>query len=463
MTRCRLSVLLCVVLTAMLFSGCSIDMDVEALLRPPNPTGEQKKIQQALEKYINSEKKVNTPDAAGGYVLKYPKSGDYRSAFVLKDLDGDGEQEAIVFYGRSGERSNNHLNLLKKIEEGWQSIYDVEGPSPDIDRIQFGDMNKDGILEILTGWNIVNVRDRQLIMYSVKKHGLEEMYRELYSEFVVGKLTDSGKDNLLILHSNLAENITTAMLLTAEIDKVTGKQVLIELDSTRLDGQIEQFSSPKIAAVDNNISGVYVDGSRSGGMVTELIYWDGTQLRTPFYNSVKDITETTYRSVPLPSMNLDGDEYIEWPLVEPVKGFSNPATNKVWLTKWQYWDGHKQEVVHDFSSVVNLTDRYHIITEKSWDGLFTFLYEKNTHTLSLYNLKNGIPEKKILIIQAVYKSGPSTTTTVSTNQSSDLGQEESIMRELKVLPDVKYMVWFSDDKPFNFNMDRVVHMFAVLQ
>ena len=137
-------------------------MDVETLLRPPHPTGEQKKIQQALEKYINSEKKGKTPDVDFGYVLKYPKSGDYRSAFVLKDLDSDGVEEAIVFYGQSGERSNVYLNLLKKTDEGWQSIYDVEGVSPDIDRIQFGDMNADGISEIFTGWNIVNVKDNLL-------------------------------------------------------------------------------------------------------------------------------------------------------------------------------------------------------------------------------------------------------------------------------------------------------------
>ena len=63
------------------FSSCSyMSSDVDGMLRPPKPTGELYEIQQALEKNV-----------VGGIQLKYPQTGDYRSAFILHDSDGDGE------------------------------------------------------------------------------------------------------------------------------------------------------------------------------------------------------------------------------------------------------------------------------------------------------------------------------------------------------------------------------------
>ena len=463
MKRIRLAAFLFILLTSLFFSGCRIGMDVETLLRPPHPRGEQKKIQQALEKYLNSQKDEKAPDVLGGYVLKYPKSGEYRSAFVLKDLDGDGREEAIVFYGRIGENSNVHLNLLKNSKGGWQSIGDIEGVSSDIDRIQFGDLDGDGVYEVLIGWNIVNIRDRQLVLYYLKNNIPDEWHKELYSEFVVGKLTDSGRDSLMILHANPAENITTARLLETDRDKTTGEQVLAELGSTRLDGYIEQFSAPRISTLTDTQMGVYVDGTRSTGMVTELIYWDGTQLRAPFYNKVKDTTQITFRNASLPSMDLDGDGYIEWPVIEPLKGYSNPAENKVWLTKWQSWDFDNQRAEDDFSCIINLTDKYYLSIDKSWKGSFTLLYEKQSHTLTLFELKNGVPSKKIMILRAVYKSALASTTTALTGASVGEYSGEPVLQELQDMPDVKFLVWFSTDNAFRLDMNRIIHMFTYLR
>ena len=89
-----------------LMSGCSVGIDVETLLRPPRPAGEQQQIQKALEKYILSEQKKQAADTLGGYILKYPRFGDHRSAFVLQDLNGNGVDEAIVFYSFGKENSN---------------------------------------------------------------------------------------------------------------------------------------------------------------------------------------------------------------------------------------------------------------------------------------------------------------------------------------------------------------------
>ena len=77
------SLILCFV-----FSGCNVlEMDTEALMKPPVFTAEQEKLNAALTEVIGES-----------YVLRYPKTGELNSAFIFKDLDGDGTEEAMAFY-----------------------------------------------------------------------------------------------------------------------------------------------------------------------------------------------------------------------------------------------------------------------------------------------------------------------------------------------------------------------------
>lgn len=72
----------------LLLSACSsFQPNLTDLMQSPKLTEEQAEIYEAL---------TNAADVSD-VQLKYPKSGDYRSAFVMFDLDADGEDEALVF------------------------------------------------------------------------------------------------------------------------------------------------------------------------------------------------------------------------------------------------------------------------------------------------------------------------------------------------------------------------------
>ena len=91
------AIILCVV-----FSGCNVlEMDAEALIKPPVFTKEQEKLNAALTEVIGEN-----------YVLKYPETGEMNSAFIFKDLDGNGTEEAMAFYSLLDE--STRINVLKK-------------------------------------------------------------------------------------------------------------------------------------------------------------------------------------------------------------------------------------------------------------------------------------------------------------------------------------------------------------
>ena len=67
---------------AVLLTGCTFGTSIDNLLAPPKQSIEQEQIYSALT------------DATGsGIRLKYPRSGKYLSAFIIEDIDGDGNSE----------------------------------------------------------------------------------------------------------------------------------------------------------------------------------------------------------------------------------------------------------------------------------------------------------------------------------------------------------------------------------
>ena len=69
-------------------SGCSMGQSgIDGLLSAPKLTEEQSEIHEALIRNVGND-----------ISLKYPKSGENRSAFVIENIDNEPTEEAIVFF-----------------------------------------------------------------------------------------------------------------------------------------------------------------------------------------------------------------------------------------------------------------------------------------------------------------------------------------------------------------------------
>ena len=87
--------------------GCSfVGMSDNDLLKPPKATGEKAEIQKLIES-----------NAGVNYSLVYPQSGDYRSAIIMQDIDGDSADEAIAFCKTGKNSLNINIMFIKKVAD----------------------------------------------------------------------------------------------------------------------------------------------------------------------------------------------------------------------------------------------------------------------------------------------------------------------------------------------------------
>ena len=359
-----------------LLSGCSaLSFDVRSQLVPPTATGDEQQIQTALERYLSEE--YGTAQAEQ-YKLKYPMEGAYRTAFIVQDMDMDGDDEALAFYTIDSDTEFIHLNYLRKLGTEWESMGDWESESTHVLEVRFGDMNGDGKQELLVGFELSSTRDSQLSLFQLSKLSMTVLGSYLYTDFYLGSVSSDDWQDLLLLRVSSSEPRVTARLFSLQ-EQVT------ELGSVSLDGYIRSFGKVCFTPVTDTIAGIYLDGFKdNGGMVTELICFDGTTLTAPFYNEDDNMTTLTERESGIAMADVDADGVMEWPQSEAIEAIPNvPATSARWLTRWCTWDAAAKEPHTELYSVVVPEDGYLFVVDETWVGQLLASYDEATHTLTL--------------------------------------------------------------------------------
>lgn len=381
------------ILTAVLLlcSGCSLD--VEQFLRPPKTQGEQQAVQTALETYIR-----DSGQAGSRYTLCYPVEGDHTSAFVLCDAAGkpitDAQEEAtlaLAFYAMSVSPTDTHINLLRREGDEWMSVADVVGASADILQVAFGDLDGDGLAELLTGWDTYNSRDHRLTVFSLAQ-GLARLSDDrVYNRLFVGDMTADGRDSLLLL-SIAGTDEVTATLETLKNDTLT------PLGQVLLDAEIQQFNTMTLCRLADNVHGLYIDAVKgTDTAITELIYYDADGLHAPLCNQTGRVNTVTARPAGFAMRDIDGDAQVEIPLCTPLPNYAagESAADYAYRTDWMAWDIADNAWSVKLSTVVNAADGYLVVLDEQYKETVTTTYAQEERVLTLLDAQNLRPLLKL--------------------------------------------------------------------
>ena len=362
-----LSIVMCVSLT-----GCTgFFSNPVSLMSPPKSSGDLVEIEEAISKIA--------PD----YNLSYPSAGRHRNAIIIRDLNNDGNNEALVFYEIT---ENNiitvHMNLLVYSEKEWQSVYDAILSGTGIDRVEFRDVCGDDNAEIFVGNKLYNTQEQELNVYKYNYGDVTLLTQERYTDYCVGDLVGSGKPQVLLFKiSSETGNVSNESKDSPMQKNVSAKLVsfnyetdgeAVSLGTVYFDSNVVSFSNISLSKIDENKNAVFVDAFVDAqAMITEVFYYD-EMLQSTFYSESTDSTDTTYRDSLIGSRDLNGDGKVEIPKTYVCQGYDtleNP-TEKVYFTEWySVSENTLSERVN--CGFINTSDNYFIATPASWLGKIT--------------------------------------------------------------------------------------------
>ena len=338
-------------------SGCNIsDFGTENLLRPPTSMGDEAEIEQLI-----------SDTAKNNYILKYPKSGNYRSAITMTDLNGDGTDEAVAFYRKGNDTAIIHMLVIFFDNDKWKLSSDNVIETTDIDSIDFADIDGNGSLEILSGYTTYSTNVNRLECYAYSQGKTSNIKSgQNYSSFYCGDFDSDGIDEVITLLLYTTENEAGASML----DYSESKKSLYSKASVPMDPNIVKYKNVTVASFDSNIQGVVVDGSLANDELnTQVIYYSTelSLLRNPLFSEKKK--NITQRSCSVIASDIDKDDLIEIPVVTKLPHSKNESDKNIAdKIEWNSFSAVNETTTAKIYMIANYNNGYSIKMPENWIG-----------------------------------------------------------------------------------------------
>ncbi len=318
-----IALMLCVTMI-LLCSGCSLNFfSVESLMSPPSQSGRNGEVEGAFKKLM-AEKNVQ---------LRTPQSGDFQTAFILFDINNDGQEEAIVFYTDSSVDTSVRMSFMECINDTWMISADVKGAGSGVYDVSFSDMDNDGLFEIFVGWTLFDIKTSKIVsVYEVSsgKNGiftLNTLGNEYYNSKSITDFNGDDKDDLVLIYLDDTGEVQKSYFRCFSLSE---SNEFVKYSDVKLESHISSVSKIQFDSVRYNgerCKRVFIDCIKTeSSMFTEMLYWDFEDLKAVRY--IKNPMSTTLRSSKIYCRDIDADGILEIPSNTKLNGDENHLTVK---------------------------------------------------------------------------------------------------------------------------------------
>lgn len=415
---------------AVLLSGCS-GATVENLLTAPKLTQEQNEIYQAL---INS--------SGSSIKLKYPRGGEFRSAFVLQNIDDEPGEEALVFYESQSVQSGESALRLKVLDQkngDWESMYDLACVGSEVDGISFASLGEGKTTEIIVCYSMLNQTEKTVSVLNYGKGILSELYSGSYSCLEVIDLNSDGQQELVTVVPDKASQMAIAAMFTKS------EKGFQKLSEAPLSGIAAEYVGVTKGQLDENTTALLLDYSKGSGQYgTDVIYCIGGRITSPVnlatnadgtpYNVISRFTNDYMTDIR--SMDIDRDGFVEIPSMTPLPGYETlMKSEQLCAVEWYKVENarYQREYYSYYSSKYNFA----LLFPSRWQGVVSAVvnYQDNEIIFISYSPETGFgvnEATELMRIRTIDKDD--TETLVKSKAYRMIGESEDSIICIKETP-----------------------------
>ncbi len=292
----KVLVLAAVFCSVLALSGC-LSFSAEELYSLPRASEDYRQLQSLIDEEVSS-----------GAVYSPPTSGSNRRSVQLRDLDGDGVDEAISFLSVQ-EDEPLRVAIYKEQEGDYKRAAVISGQGTSFDCVSYLDMDGDGTMEIAVGWQISS-GIKTLQVFSIK--GMEPMalYSTNYSEYTLTDMDKDGKSEILVFRMNGLTDTSEA-----ELEMLMPGGEMASLNA-KLSVGAENLLHIVSGSLSDGASATYVDCSIGGECVTDIISLSNGKLVNVSMDDRTGTSSGTVRQYSMYCSDINGDGVVEVPMPE---------------------------------------------------------------------------------------------------------------------------------------------------
>lgn len=354
---------LAVILAVLMLTGCeALTFSVDSLLTAPNVADEQAAIHQAL-----------TESVGKSITLCYPRSGDYRSAFVVTDIDSDGSEEALAFYTYSQSiAAKVMISVLDKDEDGWHAVYEMEGRGLAVDKVLISNYGRSS--DIVIGYETQGFEENNVSIYRFTHGILASLFDGSYTILDRLDMDGCGTPEIAMVKK------TGTAVVASIIKTVNGLDYSIE--ERVISSNASAITSSCFGRLYGEVNALFVDIADINNLVTtEVIYLGEDEILSPTL-AFPELSDLTTRQIGYASADYDDDGVVEIPIVTPFLGYFQSGSAVEYMTSWLAFDSNLGVFVVESATYYNTAVGYVFKLPNRWLNLVTVVRDDASRVVS---------------------------------------------------------------------------------
>ena len=131
-----------------------------------------------------------------------PISGTNVQPVQMRDLDGDGREEAVAFFRDATEEKPLKICIFSAVEDTYELTAGIEGSGTAFSAVDYSDLNGDGFTELVVGWK-VNTELQAMSVHALRPSGPEEVLKSVdYVKHTITNLDQDACQELMVLRAD---------------------------------------------------------------------------------------------------------------------------------------------------------------------------------------------------------------------------------------------------------------------
>lgn len=344
-------------------SGCLVKLP-EELYALPQQSEAYYDLQDHIDQVIH-----------GDTVYCAPVSGENRQPLQMKDLDGDGQQEAIVFAKGTGEKPLK-IYIFARSNDTFSLVSVIEGDGTSFESVRYAQVDGSPGLEIIVGRSINDQVFKALSVYSFQGNSSVELMSSNYSAYTTTDLDGDGRTDLFLIRFDSEMQTGTAELYRYN------SGVMVREPELPLTQRVTSIKRITTGYMEEGVPAVFVAGALDENtLVTDVFAFQNGSLQN-IANATDASGSLTVRNYYAYGADIDNDGLIELPEVETLPQ-DTQENESFRLIHWYNLclDGskaYKMLTYHDYSY------GFYLELEESWSGKVTITLDESVEEGTAY-------------------------------------------------------------------------------
>ena len=371
----RKFVILILALLALLLAGCTVQT-VDDMYAPPKRSEEYSNLQSAIDRSM------------AGLAYCAPISGDHQQTVQIADLDGDGEEEYLLF-AKGNEDRPLRILIFKKYNGVYSLANTIESNGTAFEQVEYVQMDGNGGAEIVIGYQINNQVLRAVNVYTFKQGQAEQLFSSNYTKFLTVDMDADFNNELFILRPGPSEESSGI----AEIYGVTNGVV-------ERSNEVQMSQPAKL--LKRMISGRLYGGQTAvfvastlgeSEIVTDVYTVNEGRLTNVTLSNESGTSMQTIRNYYVYADDIDNDGVVELPdLITMIHRNESGLAEKQDLIRWYAMKANGDEV-DKLYTYHNFIGGWYLQLERSWAQVLMVQNLGNRYEFELWNEQSGTADK----------------------------------------------------------------------